>query len=344
MLQRSIKGPVHPAEGHAHGSTRRQPYGVRVRAAGPRDAAPGGGGVIVSLLRPAGGAAPPVRLRRFCTRRDGGRLAYVEAGRGPPVLLIHGALTNLDDMLAGPFDTLAAEHRVIAFDRPGHGESTRLRLADASPWRQAEIIREAAAALGVERPVVVGHSFGGAVALAYAMRFPDETAAVVALAPIVWPEPRLELAVFGPRASPGSGDLLSQGASATSDKVALPLFWRAMFLPQSMPARFEREFSFELAGAPLTATATGEDSVAIVTALWRSVLGYRSCRTPVRILGGDSDLVINNRMHGAALAQILPFGQFESLPGLGHMIHHFAQDRVLEAVRAVSGPALTQAA
>ncbi len=103
-------------------------------------------------------------------------LAYVEAGVGDPVLLIHGAMTNLDDMLTGPFDDLAAEHRVIAVDRPGHGESTRRRLADASPWRQAEIIHDAAAELGVERPIVVGHSFGGAVALAYAMRFPRETA------------------------------------------------------------------------------------------------------------------------------------------------------------------------
>ena len=285
-------------------------------------------------------STPPfeLRSRRFHPRDGGGQLAYVEAGSGPPVLLIHGALANLDDMLAGPFDALAADHRVIAVDRPGNGASTRLRLTDASPWRQAEVIHDVASALGVERPVVVGHSFGGAVALAYAMRFPEETAGVVALAPIVWPEPRLELALFGPRATPPAGDQLARSAAATTDLALLPLLWRAMFLPQAMPERFRTDFSFDLASTPLTTAATGEDALAIVTALWRSVAGYRSCRPPVRILGGDADLVVNNSLHGAVLAQVLPHGRFETLSGMGHMLHHFAQDRVVDAVVSLIRP------
>ena len=259
----------------------------------------------------------------------------MEAGQGPPVLLIHGALTNLDDMVLGPFDALAEGHRVIAVDRPGHGASSRLRFADASPWRQAQIIRDAVRRLGVERPVVVGHSFGGAVALAYGLSFADEIAGVVALAPIVWPEPRLELVSFGPRTPPGFGDMLGFGSAVSIDQVALPLLWRAMFLPQAMPERFERGFSFELAGGRRTTTATGEDAVAIVTALWRSVAAYPTCRAPVRILGGDSDVVINNAFHGQSLSRLLPDGTYTSLKGLGHMLHHFAVDEVVSTVRAL---------
>ena len=291
--------------------------------------------MIISLRRLPEEPPEAVRQRRFVARSEGGQLAYVEAGQGPPVILIHGALTNLDDMVLGPFDDLAKENRVIAVDRPGHGASTRLRLADASPWRQAEIIRDVMKTIGVERPVVVGHSFGGAVALAYGMAFADEIAGVVALAPIVWPEPRLELMSFGPRTSLGAGDVLGLGASMTSDKVALPLLWRAMFLPQAMPERFERGFSFDLAGTMQTTTATGEDAVSIVTALWRSVMTYPTCRAPVRILGGDCDLVINNAVHGRSLAHILPTASFKSLKGLGHMLHHFAKDDVVAAVREI---------
>lgn len=301
--------------------------------------------MIVSLLRaPELPEGPSLQARQFHPRSDGGRLAYVEAGDGPPVLLIHGALTNLDDMRIGLFDTLASDHRVIAFDRPGHGESTRARLADASPWRQAELIREAATAIGVEQPVVVGHSFGGAVALAYALRFPEETRGVVALAPIVWPEPRLELVLFGPRAPLGLGDGVAWGSSASCDPLLLPLLWRAMFLPQAMPPHFQREFSFDLAAAPSTTTATGEDAVAIVTALWRSARAYPNCRTPVRILAGDADVVINPALHAAALARVLPRARYERLPGCGHMLHHFAQDRVLRAVTslAASGEELSE--
>ncbi len=134
---------------------------------------------------------------------------------------------------------------------------------------------------------------------------------------------------------PVTGDWLSQAASATTDKLMLPPLWRAMFLPQQMPERFERDFSFDLAGTAGTSISTGEDAVAITTALWRSVWSYSSCRLPVRILGGDADLVINNTVHGAALARLLPSGRFETLPGLGHMAHHFAKSSVVEAVRAI---------
>ena len=289
--------------------------------------------MIISLRRLPEKLRETSLQRRFIGRPDGGELAYVEAGRGSPVLLIHGALTNLDDMVLGPFDALARGNRVIAVDRPGHGASSRLRFADASPWRQAEIIRDAMRTLGIERPVVVGHSFGGAVALAYGMAFHEETAGVVALAPIVWPEPRLELVSFGPRTPPGAGDVLGFGASVTSDRVALPLLWQAMFLPQAMPERFERGFSFELASTRQTTTATGEDAVAIVTALWRSVMTYPACRAPVRILAGDCDLVINNAVHGQSLSHVLPNASFKSLRGLGHMLHHFAIDDLVQIIR-----------
>ena len=282
-------------------------------------------------------AAPFARdgITRAICQVEGRRIAYVEAGEGPPVLLIHGALTNLDDMVLGPLRALARDHRVLAFDRPGHGQSSRLRLTDASPWRQAELIHAAARQLGVADAIVVGHSFGGAVALAYAMSFPTLTTGVLALAPIAWPEPRLELAAFGPRATPASGDVLAACACGTLDRVMLPVLWRAMFLPQVMPERFKDGFSFDRAGAPQTTLSTGEDAVAIVTALWRSVAAYPTCRPPVRILGGDCDMVINNALHGLALSRILPQGRFDFVRGMGHMLHHFAIDEVVAGVRAL---------
>ncbi len=290
---------------------------------------------VETLDRPAGAAAPAER--RLVTGGEGRRLAYVEAGRGTAVLLIHGALTNLDDMVLGPFDALARACRVIAFDRPGHGASPRRRLEDASPWRQAGLIHQAARALGVERAVVVGHSFGGAVAMAYGMAYPQDTEGVVALAPIAWPEPRLEQLLFGARAAPVAGPWLDLAARDTIDRALLPLLWRAMFLPQPMPERFEHGFSFESAARAQTTVATGEDAAAIGTALWRSVAGYATCKVPVRILGGDRDLVVNNAVHGAVLGRILPAGRFEWVRGMGHMLHHFAVDRVVSAVAALAG-------
>jgi pimeloyl-ACP methyl ester carboxylesterase len=56
----------------------------------------------------------------------------------------------------------------------------------------------------------------------------------------------------------------------------------------------------------------------------------------VRIFGGERDMVVNNTLHGRVLARILPDGHFETLPGLGHMVHHFAQAPIVDAVRRLA--------
>lgn len=103
---------------------------------------------------------------------DGISLAYAQAGSGPSVVYIHGALTTLEEGLIGLTDTLAPHFQITAFDRPGHGESGR-NAGTGSAWRQAELIRGACSKLQLDRPVIVAHSFGGAVAMALALGSPE---------------------------------------------------------------------------------------------------------------------------------------------------------------------------
>ncbi len=261
-------------------------------------------------------------------------LAFAQTGAGRDVVLLHGALTNGEDMALGLFPTLSEAYRVTAFDRPGHGRSGRSGPT-GSPWRQAEQVHSAILELGLRRPILIGHSFGGAVALSYALQFPAEVEGVVALAPIAFPELRLEHFLFAPRAAPVSGHLLSMAASATTDKLVLPLLWRAMFLPQEMPAPFRDSFPFEEAGQPDRTEATGEDAVMMGPGLMRSAMNYPFCRTRVHILAGEKDQVVNPNLHSRGLARVLPNAKLEVLPGLGHMVHHFAQGAVIDAVRGL---------
>jgi pimeloyl-ACP methyl ester carboxylesterase len=275
--------------------------------------------------------------RRSVAISGGRRLAFAEAGSGPPVVLIHGSLMALEDMWLPLAPHLAGCHRVIAFDRPGHGLSDRRRLIDASPWRQARAIREALDDLGVERPVIVGHSFGGTVALCYGLSSPQATAGIVALAPLCFPEPRLEQILFGPRSVPGAGDGLAAWLAGTLDRAVLPLLWRAIFLPQAVPPGFAGSFPWAYASGPARMIAEGEDAMSIWTAMARAAASYATCRVPVRILGGSADLVVNNALHGAGAAALIPGARFDWLPGTGHMLHHFHQERVAAAVEALSG-------
>ena len=267
----------------------------------------------------------------------GGRsLAYAEAGAGPPVVLIHGAVMTLEDLWLPLAPRLAGRHRVVAKDPPRQGPSTRHRLADASPWRQARLIREGLDALGVERPVLVGHSFGATVALCFALAHPDSVAGVVALAPLCFPEPRLEQALFGFRAVPGAGDALALLLSDVLDPVLLPILWRAIFLPQPVPDGFARQFPWERASGAARMIAEGEDAMSLTTALLRAVGTYGSCRVPVRILGGSADIVVNNALHGLPASLMMPGARFDWLHGAGHMVHHFHQDRIVAEVEGLA--------
>lgn len=261
---------------------------------------------------------------------DGLNLAYAQAGSGPAVVYIHGAMTTLDEGMIGLSGTLAPDFQITAFDRPGHGHSER-NGDTGSAWRQAELIHAACGALRLNRPVIVGHSFGCAVAMALALAHPASVSGVVLIAPIAFPEPRLEIMMFGVRALPVTGDWVSI-LSGPADAMMLPALRNGMFLPQKMTPAFRDSFPFALASGRGQLEADGQDALAMIESLSRSASKYASCKVPVHIVQGDQDLVVNPMFHGRPLAAILPRGRFINMAGLGHMAHHFAPEVVADAV------------
>jgi pimeloyl-ACP methyl ester carboxylesterase len=284
--------------------------------------------------------ADPRQLpRKLAFTPEGRRLGYFEGGSGPPLILIPGMMATLEDMVLGPFDRLAQDHRVLAFDRPGYGKSDRRRLMDASPWAQATLIRDAVQGLGVERPIVVGHSYGAAVALAWAMAYPGELGGIVAISPIAFPSARLEALVLGPRATLGAGDLFNITVGQAVDPPLMSAMYQYVFRPHGIPAHFREKYPFGLAAARETTMAVAEDSALQQTELWRSAFAYPTCRTPVHVLAGASDTSVSHIMHALPMTQVLPDARLTCLPGMGHMLHHFAIDEVAAAVAEVTARA-----
>ena len=246
-------------------------------------------------------------------------------------MLIHGTLVTLEDPVIALMEELSADHRVTAVDRPGHGLSTRPRH-HGTLAHQTSFLRQTFKRLQLQRPILVGHSAGATVAAAYALEYPDEVTGTICLAPIVLPELRLEHVLFGPRAIPFGGDLLAAAVGPLMDASLNPLLWRAMFLPQRMPERFAAAFPFELAGKARDMQALAEESTALIPDLLNRLARFRSCPVPTAILTGDRDLVVNP-LHGRMLARLLPNAFHRSLPGVGHMVHHFAASEVADTVR-----------
>ena len=259
-------------------------------------------------------------------------LAYRRAGAGAPVVLLHGTLTGKADMALALEASLAVNHDVVAFDRPGNGDSER-GVGTGSAWMQAALVHEAVERLGLSRPVLVGHSLGAAVALAYAVQHPEAVRGVVAVSPIAFPELRLEHLLFGPRSLPIAGDTLS-AALMGFDALAMPLIWRAMFAPQPVPAAFTRAFPVDAAGERGRLRAAGEEAAWLCADLVRSAFAYAGLRTPVRIVAGRNDMVVSPGRHAWALCAVLPDARLELLEGVGHMAHHARPEVVVEAVNA----------
>jgi pimeloyl-ACP methyl ester carboxylesterase len=174
----------------------------------------------------------------------GRSLHAVSAGEGSDIVLLHGALNTSADWLAGPFDEIAAAgFRVAAIDRPGCGRSRRPRFAGA-PRDQAKQIRAGLEAMGIERPLIVAHSFAdlwrsltpscsrmrSATSSLRAARIPG-----AAPARAQFPDAR---------AAPLFGPLLSSAAEATIDLPMLKLFQKLMFSPQEVPGDWEANYPY----------------------------------------------------------------------------------------------------
>src|SRR5690349_13267752 len=196
---------------------------------------------------------------------DGIRLHYSDRGAGPPILLLHGnAVTGDDYNTSGVAEDLLAKHRVIIFDRPGFGYSERPRWRPWAAAAQAELLHKAVAQLGVERPVVVGHSWGTLVALAFAVQFRADTAGLVLLSGYYFPNFRLDALLVAVGAIPILGDVLRYTISPLFGWLMMPLTKRVMFAPASMTERFKAEYAAGMALRPWQIRATVVDGALMV--------------------------------------------------------------------------------
>ncbi len=155
---------------------------------------------------------------------DGVRLHYVERGNGRPLVLFHGNGSMIQDFeSSGLIDLAAGNYRVIVFDRPGFGHSSRPRNVVWTPEVQAELFKKALDRLSVQRAIVLGHSWGASVAIALATKHPSFVEALVLASGYYFPTARADVASSSAPAMPGIGDIISYTISPIISRLLWPV-------------------------------------------------------------------------------------------------------------------------
>jgi pimeloyl-ACP methyl ester carboxylesterase len=269
----------------------------------------------------------------------GGTLHVLDIGprdvAGPPVVMLHGASSNLEVMRQPVGELLARKHRVILIDRPGHGWSTRVRLEDSTPEIQARMIEEALAKLGVNRAIFVVHSWAGALGARIALDYPQAVAGLVMLAPVAYPWPG-DIARYNRLiTTPVIGPLLAHTVTLPLGLLLANPGARSVFLPQTMPDGFVRNTATPLLLRPREFTANARDLVTLKAAVAEQASRYAEIKAPVTIITGEADKTVSTSIHSRPFAATAPNAKLIVLPGIGHMIQQAAPDLVIAEVEAM---------
>jgi pimeloyl-ACP methyl ester carboxylesterase len=263
---------------------------------------------------------------------DGVQLHYLERGQGDTLVLIHGNGSLIQDfMISGLVDRLAERYRVIVFDRPGFGYSSRPRRV-WTPRAQALLLHRALQRLDVEKAHVLGHSWGTLVAISLAVEKPSFVESLVLEGGYYFPTVRTDVLLFSPPAIPGIGDLMRHTVAPLASSLLLPQMIEKIFAPAPVPDQFHRLFPKDLALRPLHLRAASEDTALMIPAAAEMQHHYHELVVPVVIIAGADDQIVTMRQQSERLHHELPGSELIVLPRVGHMAHHTAPDLVIEAV------------
>jgi pimeloyl-ACP methyl ester carboxylesterase len=266
---------------------------------------------------------------------DGVRLHYLEHGEGRPLILLHGNGVSLADMEAsGLLSRAAQRYRVIAFDRPGYGHSTRPRDRTWSPEEQAELLWTALRSLGVAGPIILGHSWGTLVALAMALDHPGEAAALVLVSGYYYPTRRMD-ALLSPPALPVVGDAMRYTVSPLLARLVTPALVERMFAPASVPESFAA-YPIELSLRPSQLRAASAEAGMMVGAAARLSKRYNELDLPIIFVSGDGDRIVEFDQQSKAMHDAIPGSQLRVVEGGGHMIHYLDPDAIVAAIDAAA--------
>ena len=264
---------------------------------------------------------------------NGSKIHYVMQGSGPDVILIHGALGNLRDMTFDLQGKLTNRYRVTSFDRPGFGYSDPLPDSEVSLDAQSRILQAAAKEIGITSPIVLGHSYGGAVVMDWALHpeiLPPAAIVLVSAPTLPWPG-TIDI-LYRVTGNPIGAAIVVPLITAFVTDDYLQKSVTGIFKPSVVPIGYE---DFVGSGLTLRRTSLATNGKQVNT-LYDQVVAmaplYSRLTLPVELVHGDADTSVPLTIHAEPLSKILPNANLTVIPGAGHMPHHSNTDVIVAAI------------
>ena len=264
---------------------------------------------------------------------EGARLHVVMKGSGQPVVLIHGNPGSCQDW-SRLYVPISTRYQAIAFDRPGHGHSERPNHEDITVEVQARLLHATLKELGVENPILVGHSWGGALAIIYALLYPESLAGAVLLAAALYESQDGVSFLTKLPALPFVGDLVNYLFTPLLGARVVREDLKKAFAPDRVPKHYLRTVLSEWT-KPSKVKWYSVDDALLNKDLRSFSARYSGLRLPIAIVTGDSDMIVPLAENSRRLHVELPHSEMVVLEKTGHQIPITRPEAVVEAIDRV---------
>ncbi len=259
---------------------------------------------------------------------------YVEGDGSQDIVFIHGAFVNLRDWVFATRPLSKLDSRLIYIDRPGFGYSDR----DERKWdaeRQADLARSYVKNIHGKNLILVGHSWGASVAMAWAAKFPEDVKGVVSIAGLNMPFSGVSKLANDIGLLRVAYELYITSVAKRADSGSIEKFAGRMFQPQDIPTGYLDYVGSDLSRRRSTIKANKSDLLITSQALKQNFNFYRRIEMPVEIIHGNEDFLLPFKSQAVSFNQVIPNSRLHVLPNLGHMAHHFAFKELSNSIRYI---------
>ncbi|MEK1948180.1 MAG: alpha/beta hydrolase [Ensifer adhaerens] len=254
-----------------------------------------------------------------------------------PLVFIHGASGNLLDQMHAFAPAFEGRAEMLFVDRPGHGYSERGGRANDRPDGQADAIAKLMDMRGMPRAIIVGHSFGGAIAASFALRHPERTTGLILLAPATHPWPGGIDWYYRLTALPYVGWLFAHTLAAPIGLRRIDSGTRSVFSPNPRPADYIDKTAPHLVLRPLAFRNNAVDVANLHAYVTEVAPRYQEIAAPTIIVSGDSDDIVLADIHSRSLARDIAGSELLWIGNLGHKPDYVVTDVIVAAVEKLVG-------